>query len=78
MKRTPKSVKWKGEVEYEGPLIKEMWKALRIAEIAICNSVPVHPYKGDSPLVAIRKAMDRAEKHLANPSPASTTQQKDK
>jgi hypothetical protein len=72
-------------------IIKEMYQALRLAEIALCNSVPVTPYPREGPLVFLRKTLWMAEKYLAidprsneseaewrritGPSPASTTQQ---
>lgn len=50
----------------ERALIKELWSALRAAEIALCNAVPVAPYKGDGPLVGIRGSIQKAEVYLAN------------
>jgi hypothetical protein len=39
----------------------ELLEALKQAEIALMNCVPVVPYKGDGPLVSLRAAIRRAE-----------------
>ena len=36
---------------------REARDALVIAEIALCNCVPVVPYKGDGPLVKLRETL---------------------
>lgn len=39
----------------------ELLEALKIAEIALVNCIPVIPYRGDGPLVKIRAAIAKAE-----------------